>query len=216
MSNSAVPKPHNWLYIRSSDLRIYLHKPLFSRLPPTVDMNGTTLWINDNESVIPMNTRLEGTWPAEFQQYDTGVNTSNSISPRRSRWSRSSTQALTPEGGESSDAPDNFKEYESGSMDERLDLEAASWELGPEDLDDPWPYTFQMGDSVWIRTEGGNWYPGKVSSKSVKQGPTRQREGLFYPVIFRRRIRKHFAPLNGEIKPDTPRTRTLLRQAGWL
>ena len=31
-----------------------------------------------------------------------------------------------------------------------------------------------MGDSVWIRTEGGNWYPGKVSSKSVKRGPTRQ------------------------------------------
>ncbi|KAI9460111.1 hypothetical protein BJY52DRAFT_1088228, partial [Lactarius psammicola] len=100
--------------------------------------------------------------------------------------------------------------------DERLDLEAASGELGPDDLDDSWPYTFQMGDSVWIRTEGGNWYPGKVSSKSVKRGPTRQREGLFYPVIFRRRIRKHFAPLNGEIKPDTPRTRTLLRQAGWL
>ena len=45
-----------------------------------------------------------------------------------------------------------------------------------------------------------------------------QKEGLFYPVIFRigTRIRKHFAPLNGEIKPDTSRTRTLLRRAGWL
>ncbi len=29
-------------------------------------------------------------------------------------------------------------------MDERLDLEAASGELGPDDLDDPWPYTFQV------------------------------------------------------------------------
>jgi hypothetical protein len=91
-----------------------------------------------------------------------------------------------------------------------------------------------MGDRVWIRTEGGNWHPGKVSSASVKRGLTRQvlgpsldkarcleiialqKEGLFYPVIFRKHIRKHFAPLNGEIKPDTPRTRTLLRQAGWL
>jgi len=31
-----------------------------------------------------------------------------------------------------------------------------------------------MGDSVWIRTEGGNWYPGKVSSNNVKRGLTRQ------------------------------------------
>ena len=102
-------------------------------------MNGTTLCIN-NESVIPMNTRLEGTWLAGSQQYDTGVNTS----PRRSRWPRSSIQAQIPEGGESSDTPNDFNEYESGPMDERLDLEAASGELGPDDLDDPWPYTFQV------------------------------------------------------------------------
>ena len=31
-----------------------------------------------------------------------------------------------------------------------------------------------MGDNVWIRTEGGNWYPGKVSSNNVKRGQTRQ------------------------------------------
>jgi hypothetical protein len=31
-----------------------------------------------------------------------------------------------------------------------------------------------MGDSVWIRTEEGNWYPGKVSSNNVKRGQTRQ------------------------------------------
>ncbi|KAI9445589.1 hypothetical protein H4582DRAFT_1916481 [Lactarius indigo] len=176
-------------------------------------MNGTTLCIED-ESVMPINTRLEGTWLAGSRQYDTGVNTLISSPPRRSR--RTSIQEQIPQGSEPSDTPNDFNEYESGPMDERLDLEAASEELGPEDLDDPWPYTFQMGDIVWIRTEGENWYPGKVSSKSVKRGATRQREGLFYPVIFRRRIKKHFAPLNGEIKPDTPRTRTLLRQAGWL
>jgi hypothetical protein len=178
-------------------------------------MTSTTLCIND-ESVIPMNNRLERTWLAGPPQYDAGVNASVSNSPRRSRWSRSPIQVQIPEYGESSDPPSDFNESESGPIDERLDLEAASGEEGPEDLDDPWPYTFQMGDNVWIRTEGGNWYPGQVSSKNVKRGPTRQREGLFYPVIFRRRIRKHFAPLNGEIKPDTPRTRTLLRQAGWL
>jgi hypothetical protein len=44
----------------------------------------------------------------------------------------------------------------------------------------------------------------------------RQKEGLFYPVIFNDKIRKYFAPLNGEIKPDTPHVRGLLKEAGWL
>ncbi|KAH9964625.1 hypothetical protein BC827DRAFT_1109750, partial [Russula dissimulans] len=98
------------------------------------------------------------------------------------------------------------------------DEDETSLETGPEELDDPWPYTFRVGESVWIRTEGGKWYPGKVSSNNIRRGQTRQKEGLFYPVIFRigSRMRKHFAPLNGEIKPDTMYTRTLLRRAGWL
>ena len=105
-----------------------------------MDMNVTTLCIND-ESMTPINTRLEGTWLAESQQYDTQVNSSISISPRQSRGFRS-TQV--PEGGESSDTPNDLNEYDSGRIDERLDLEAASWELGPDYLDDPWHYTFQV------------------------------------------------------------------------
>ncbi|KAI0063092.1 hypothetical protein BV25DRAFT_1824638 [Artomyces pyxidatus] len=97
---------------------------------------------------------------------------------------------------------------------EERDAEAALAEDGPDDLDDPWPYTFAAQDKVWIRTEGGNWHRGFVSGKNVKTGMTRQKEGFFYPVIFCKRIRKYFSPLNGEIKPDTARTRTLLRQHG--
>lgn len=43
-----------------------------------------------------------------------------------------------------------------------------------------------------------------------------QREGLYYPVVFCDKLRKYFAPLNGEIKPDTLHVRGLLKQAGWL
>lgn len=46
-----------------------------------------------------------------------------------------------------------------------------------------------------------------------------QKEGIFYPAVYRpgkANLRKYFAPLNGEIKPDTPRTRMLLRDAGLL
>ena len=42
-----------------------------------------------------------------------------------------------------------------------------------------------------------------------------QGEGLFWLVVFNNKFRKYFAPLNGEIKPDTPHTRKLLDEAGW-
>ncbi len=61
----------------------------------------------------------------------------------------------------------------------------------PSDLDEPWPYMFQVsgvailrhhfidgsyqaGDRVWIRTAGGNWHPGKVSGQTTRKGQTRE------------------------------------------
>ncbi|KAF9261967.1 hypothetical protein L218DRAFT_960925 [Marasmius fiardii PR-910] len=85
----------------------------------------------------------------------------------------------------------------------------------PVDLDDGWGYTFQAGESVWVRTAGGNWLRGRVSSEITRKGFTRMNEGLFYPVKFDNKLRKYFAPLNGEIKPDTPHTRRLLKEAGY-
>jgi hypothetical protein len=94
---------------------------------------------------------------------------------------------LTP-GSSESPEPFGVSDSDSSPSDE----DEASLETGPEELDDPWPYTFrvrqshsfvakewmliviQVGDSVWIRTEGGNWYPGKVSSNNIKRGQTRQ------------------------------------------
>ncbi|KAI0034968.1 hypothetical protein K488DRAFT_25057, partial [Vararia minispora EC-137] len=91
-------------------------------------------------------------------------------------------------------------------------------EPGPDDLDEPWPYEFRPGQSVWVKASDGNWYGGEISGSRVKRGPTRQKEGVFYPVAFRlpthHNIRKFFAPLNGEIKPDSRCVRKLLREAG--
>ncbi|TFL06610.1 hypothetical protein BDV98DRAFT_158203 [Pterulicium gracile] len=47
----------------------------------------------------------------------------------------------------------------------------------PDDLDESFRYT--PGDAVWIRTAGGNWR-GK--------GATRQKEGMFHPVIFSKNL----------------------------
>ena len=49
---------------------------------------------------------------------------------------------MTPDGSESS-GPSN--ESDSGPIEEDGDLEAGSLEAGPDDLDDPWPYTFRVG-----------------------------------------------------------------------
>jgi hypothetical protein len=94
-----------------------------------------------------------------------------------------------------------------------------------------------MGDLVWIRNVDGRWHTGEVSGETTRVGQTlrvgysieaiayphisiihsfSQNEGLFYPVVFCYSMRKYFAPLNGEIKPDTAHTRRLLMDAGWL
>ncbi|KAJ3735355.1 hypothetical protein DFJ43DRAFT_43877 [Lentinula guzmanii] len=111
--------------------------------------------------------------------------------------------------------PVSPEELESWS-DRDGDSESTLSEPLPEDLDEPWPYTFHTGQAVWIRTSGGNWHSGRVSSETTRKGNTREKEGLFYPVKFDGKLRKYFAPLNGEIKPDTPHTRRLLKGAGWL
>jgi hypothetical protein len=52
---------------------------------------------------------------------------------------------LTPDGSESS-CP--LSESGSGPIDEEVGSEAGSLESpGPDDLDEPWPYTFQVSQS---------------------------------------------------------------------
>ncbi|KAF9446872.1 hypothetical protein P691DRAFT_732429 [Macrolepiota fuliginosa MF-IS2] len=87
------------------------------------------------------------------------------------------------------------------------------------DLDDSRPYIFEKGESAWVRTANGTWCLGTVTSSPPRVGPTRDGEGLFYSVIFTlggARLKKSFAPLNGEIKPDIFEIRDLFKTYGWL
>lgn len=43
-----------------------------------------------------------------------------------------------------------------------------------------------------------------------------QGDGLFWPVTYNRNKRRYAAPLNGELKPDTPPIRKMLEEAGIL
>ncbi|KAF9229841.1 hypothetical protein BS17DRAFT_772005 [Gyrodon lividus] len=90
-------------------------------------------------------------------------------------------------------------------------------ETQPDELDEPWPYRFKSGEPVWVCASNGQWCRGKVIGQP-KKGKTRSDEGLFWCVEFHivNRFRKWFAPLNGDIKPDTPHTYQLLEDAGWV
>lgn len=87
-------------------------------------------WIHD-VSAVTANAQL------------TGCSTRSHPQPSR--------RDLTPDGSESS-CPLN--ESDSGPTDEEVGLEANSLESpGPDDLDEPWPYTFRVSQShsagVW-------------------------------------------------------------------
>jgi len=109
--------------------------------------------------------------------------------------------------------PDELGSWsDSSESDSTLNEEADIF-----DLDESRQYTFQQGERVWVRTAEGNWFPGKINSQTTRKGLTRQKEGLFYPVVFfEGKVRKYFAPLNGEIKPDIPSVRRLLKLGGWI
>ncbi|KAK1224950.1 hypothetical protein PQX77_012099 [Marasmius sp. AFHP31] len=101
------------------------------------------------------------------------------------------------------------------SLGDPMESDSTSDELLPGHLDESWSYTFQAGESVWVKTAGGNWVRGKVTGEITRKGPTREKVGLYYPVRYGTKFRKYFAPLNGEIKPDTIHTRLLLQHAGY-
>ncbi|KAG0703504.1 hypothetical protein DFH29DRAFT_916669 [Suillus ampliporus] len=104
----------------------------------------------------------------------------------------------------------NLEEWDDG-----IYSDIAFQEAEPDAFDEPWPYRFQHGDCVWVRSTGYYWYLGKVSGQP-KVGQTMMGDGLFWSVMYHRNKRRYVAPLNGEVKPDTPHTRQLLEEAGIL
>jgi len=104
-------------------------------------------------------------------------------------------------------------------MDSDVDENDASLLHGePHRLDDPWTYTFQPNDRVWIRNHD-KWIRGRIFPRSVPKVGTNDNLtywNVLYQDSFGHKLRKYFAPLLGELKPDTAAVRKLLREAQWL
>ncbi|KAI0089874.1 hypothetical protein BDY19DRAFT_888678, partial [Irpex rosettiformis] len=71
------------------------------------------------------------------------------------------------------------------------------------------------GQSVWVKIDE-EWIPGVISGGSTRSVQARGTDGLSFPVVYGQLKRRYFAPLNGDIKPDTPTVRILLQEGGWL
>ncbi|PCH33096.1 hypothetical protein WOLCODRAFT_14517 [Wolfiporia cocos MD-104 SS10] len=112
---------------------------------------------------------------------------------------------------------DDMTEDDSSTLEGDLRFEV------PEDLDMRWEYTLEAGERVWVKTVEGAWAEGRVADLTPRVGFSSvyvDVHVVYYPVHFRMRdkpmTRRYFAPLNGDIKPDTPAIRRLLHEGGWL
>ncbi|KAI5118185.1 hypothetical protein M0805_004998 [Coniferiporia weirii] len=147
--------------------------------------------------------------------------------PRRVRSSKSgsSSSNSSSDTGSASSHPGNVLKDLAGyspvsealSLTDEGDFEDEEEDTKPEELDEEWDFGPKPGDAVWVKsknTERETWYFGHVQ-KSTRSGTVRGgKQGTFYSVRYHRNLRRYFAPLLGDIKPDTPRVRRLLEQAG--
>jgi len=107
--------------------------------------NTTAQWIHD-VSAAATNAQFAGSSTRSHRQPNNDVDAGSQvlISPRHPRQSQISMRDLTSDGSESSfssSCPLNEADY--SPIDEEAGLEADSLESpGPDDLDEPWPYTF--------------------------------------------------------------------------
>ncbi|KAJ6509119.1 hypothetical protein DFH09DRAFT_1199177 [Mycena vulgaris] len=113
-------------------------------------------------------------------------------------------------------APAAYEDTADSDVDEN---NAALARYEPRHLDDPFAYSFQPNDRVWIRNHD-KWIEGRIFPRSVpKLGSSDQNLtywNVLYQDSFGHKLRKYFAPLLGELKPDTDGVRDLLRDAQWL
>ncbi|KAI8983265.1 hypothetical protein BD414DRAFT_76792 [Trametes punicea] len=75
----------------------------------------------------------------------------------------------------------------------------------------------QKRDTVWVKPRGtSTWYHGVVTKVSQPTEPQQLKRGPIYLVVFRRyhtNLRAWFSPLEGNIKPDTPRVRAWIQKS---
>ncbi|KAJ7054020.1 hypothetical protein C8F01DRAFT_1260236 [Mycena amicta] len=109
-----------------------------------------------------------------------------------------------------------------------LRVDDASMELKDSDsasqasvgsLDEPleYDYQFKPNEPVWI-FNNNKWTSGRIFYAAPKVRPSDNLPcwNVLYQDAFGHKLRKYFAPLLGELKPDTARVRQMLKEARWI
>ncbi|KAL7285913.1 hypothetical protein ACG7TL_001024 [Trametes sanguinea] len=126
-------------------------------------------------------------------------------------------QAMSTESDEYSSELSELCDSATPSDDESPDTEMYDSDEGKCDDDNEEYFEFQKNDSVWVRPRGTrSWYQGVIKKVSQPTEPRHLKRGPVYMVVFRRyyaTLRDWFSPLEGNIKPDTPRVRALLQDS---
>ncbi|KAJ6614939.1 hypothetical protein B0H10DRAFT_2216200 [Mycena sp. CBHHK59/15] len=88
----------------------------------------------------------------------------------------------------------------------------------PRHIDQPWAYTFEANEPVWIRNND-KWIRGKIFSRpkpEILWSDELPHWNVIYQDTYGHKLRRYFSPLRGELKPDTPVVHELLRAANWI
>ncbi|KAI0825336.1 hypothetical protein BC628DRAFT_1374659 [Trametes gibbosa] len=133
--------------------------------------------------------------------------------------------ARTPQASDDDEHPPNTEPEECSSELSEMDSETSSdgestpdtemYDSEETKYDEEECYEFQRRDSVWVQPRGtSTWYQGVITRIRQPTEPSQQRKrGLLYLVVFRRyhaNLRAWFSPLEGNMRPDTPRVRALV------
>ncbi|KAF7302896.1 hypothetical protein MKEN_01251900 [Mycena kentingensis (nom. inval.)] len=88
---------------------------------------------------------------------------------------------------------------------------------GATSLDEPAEYSFKPNELVWVRNND-KWISGRIFLSAPKVRPSDNLPcwNVLYQDKFGHKLRKYFAPLLGELKPDTARVREMLKEAAWI
>ncbi|KAH9949473.1 hypothetical protein B0H21DRAFT_114251 [Amylocystis lapponica] len=105
----------------------------------------------------------------------------------------------------------NWKETVPPTIEETL------MDVHPRSLDEPFHWGgIEWGLTVWVKTVEGKWCLGTVEFEGPTAYTERAIEQSFYVRYGRNKKSDLFRPYDGNIKPDTPEVRELLRKAGYF
>ncbi|KAJ7088228.1 hypothetical protein C8R43DRAFT_1115252 [Mycena crocata] len=130
------------------------------------------------------------------------------------------TSASGPSKPRRTAVPPQFPDPDVAEMDTDSDDEnnAALMHFEPRHLSDAWEFNFQPNEPVWIR-HNEKWIRGRIFPRSSPKVGTTDKMiywNVLYQDAFGHKLRRNFAPLLGELKPDTRAVRKLLKEARWL